>query len=814
MIYPQEFENKIGFDTIRQMLKENCLCELGEKLVDKISFLSEFDDINKSLCLLDEFRQILLFSDNFPSQNYFDLTEELSIIKVEGSCIEIEGLFDLKSSLNTINNLLSFFRKASNEDYPNLKKLSSDIFVEKSILNKLDSIINDKGQIRDKASEELHRIRYELIKNQKEIDKKIGQTLVHAKKAGWTDKDVEITIRNGRMVIPVSAASKRKLKGFIHDESSTGQTVFIEPQEIFEANNDIRELINAEKREIYRILLEFTDYLRPHINEIMLSYDFMGMIDFIRAKAKFALNIKAVKPILTHKTFIDWKQAIHPLLFLSFQNQGKNVVPLDIKLDQEKRILVISGPNAGGKSVCLKTIGLLQYMLQCGLLIPLKENSEAGIFNSIFIDIGDEQSIENDLSTYSSHLLNMKFFSGNANKETLFLIDEFGTGTEPILGGAIAEAILEDMNSKGSFGVVTTHYSNLKLLADREEGVFNGAMTFDVKSMYPLFKLKTGRPGSSFTFEIAKNIGLEEEILENASKKTGKTQLDFDKQLQELELEKEVIDKKSTELRVADEFFAEITEKYERLTEDLKKEKNKILEEARIQAKEILDNSNKIIENTIKEIREIQADKEKTRKLRERIKTQQEKISAKLPDNAKKKTLIESTEPTKIDLNEKQMDTLFLPKEGDLVKIKGQNTIGELSEVKGKNAVVISGTMSIRIPLDKLERPSKKDKHSFASVTKKSYGNIISEMNQKLAGFKSHIDVRGKRSDEIISIIRHFIDDAIYLNTKEVSILHGKGDGVLRKIIRDYLAGLPEIKTFQDEHIERGGHGITIVTLR
>ncbi len=792
------------------MLKEYCLCELGEKHVDGISFSTEFSHINEMICQVDEFRQILLFADNFPSQNYFDLTSALSRIKLEGTCLELEELFDLKSSLTTINSLLSFFKKTDSEKYPNLRKLCTSITIEKSIISRLEIIIDDKGQIRDNASPELKRVRNELFKSQREIDKKIGQTLLQAKKAGWTDKDVEITIRNGRMVIPVSASSKRKVRGFIHDESATGQTVFIEPEEVFEANNDIRELINAEKREIHRILLEFTDYLRPHIDEIELSYEFLGKIDFIRSKAKLAMKIKAVKPIISQKTLIDWKQASHPLLLLAFSDQKKKVVPLDIKLDEEERILVISGPNAGGKSVCLKTIGLLQYMFQCGLLIPLKENSEAGIFKSVFIDIGDEQSIENDLSTYSSHLVNMKFFTSNSGEETLFLIDEFGTGTEPILGGAIAEAILERLNENGSYGVVTTHYSNLKLLADREEGVFNGAMTFDIKKMTPLFKLKTGMPGSSFAFEIAKNIGLNDEILENASQKTGKTQLDFDKQLQELEQEREDIDKKSTELQVADDFFAEVTEKYEKLTEKLEKEKTKIIEEAKTEAREIIESSNRLIETTIKEIRENQADKEKTKRLRERVNKEKEKISVKSPEKEDLKPKIKKEEKKPVPEPE-IIETVFTPKIGIMAKIKDQNTVGEISEIKGSNATLISGTMSIRVPLKKLESPGKK------GITKKpqrkASDDFRTDINKKLASFKPAIDVRGKRADEIISVVQNYIDEAIFLSVKEVSILHGKGNGILRKMIREYLSGVSEVNSFEDEHVEMGGHGITVVTL-
>ncbi|MCK4638310.1 MAG: Smr/MutS family protein [Bacteroidales bacterium] len=802
MIYPKNFEQKIGFDIIRQMLKDNCLSSLGEKFVEKIYFSYNFELIKNLISQVEEFRQILMFEDEFPTQDYYDLIPELNRIKIKGTIIDIEKLFDLKSSLNTIFHCLIFFKKTENEKYPHLKELSKDVIIEKQLLQRIDKIIDDKGKIKDNASQKLKEIRNELIRKQSFIDKKISQTLTAAKKAGWTSGDVEATVRNGRLVIPVLVANKRKIKGFIHDESATGQTVFIEPADIFDINNEIRELENAEKREIIKILTDFTIYLRPQIEDFKNAFRYLGLLDFIRAKAKFAISIEAVKPVIINEPLIDWKKTRHPLLYLSHKNQNKLIEPLDINLDKKNRILIISGPNAGGKSVCLKTVGLIQYMLQSGLLVPLKEDSELGIFEKIFIDIGDEQSLEKDLSTYTSHLLNLKYFVLNADKESLILIDEFGTGTEPQLGGAIAEAVLEKINEKKAFGVITTHYSNLKLFADKTGGIINGAMLFDSKNMQPLYELKIGKPGSSFAFEIARKIGFPKIILKNAAKKTGKKQLDFDKQLQQLEIEKREIDKKQTELKVADEFFSEIINKYESLVEKIKSTKESIISKAKEEAIEILNGSNKLIENTIREIREIQAEKEKTKELRKKLKEHKEKIIRKksveqLKPLLEKKKTKPVSEAVNASINV-----------GDFVKIAGQDTIGEVIEISDEDVLITFNTVKFRTPINKLEKVSEKEK---VKISQSSYSNIISD---KIADFKLSIDVRGKRAEEAISIVRQYIDEAILLNMKEVNILHGKGDGILRDVIREYLSTVQEIKQYKDQHIERGGHGITVVMFR
>jgi len=804
VIYPKNFEEKTGFDQVRQMIRENCLSPLGGYYVDKIRFFSDFNLINKLLSQAEEFRLLLLEDSGFPAQDYFDLTPELQRIKIEGTYIEKDTLFDLKSSLITITDSIEYIKKLDALRFPNLKQLTGNIGVEKLIILRIEKIIDNKGNIKDTASQKLLEIRKELIRQQSSIDKKINQSLKAAKRSGWVADDAEVTIRNGRMVIPMAASHKRKIRGFIHDESATGQTVYLEPEEIFDINNEIRELENAERREIIQVLKNFTDFIRPQISELLEAYRFLGLIDFIRAKAKFAIKINSLKPDLSDQTLIDWKSATHPLLYLSHLKQQKPVVPLDIRLNEKQKILVISGPNAGGKSVCLKTIGLLQYMVQCGLLIPVKEGSVTGIFKKLFIDIGDEQSLENDLSTYSSHLLNIKHFVLQADKNTLFLIDEFGTGTEPQLGGSIAEAVLERLNEKKAFGVVTTHYSNLKLLANEGNKIVNGAMLFDTKAMQPLYQLKIGKPGSSFAFEIARKIGFPKYILKNAGEKTGKKQLNFDEQLQQLEIEKKELEKKQQEFRIADDFLSEMIDKYDKLTKQVEATKDKITEDARKEAHELIESSNKLIENTIRQIKESQAEKEKTKKLRKELKEKGERIKAEIEAKAKAEEKVIAKDSD--DMVKKDKVPVIV---GDFVKIVDQDVTGEVIEIKDEDVVITFNSVTFRTTLDKLKKVSVRETGKLkARIRKTGYSDILSE---KMANFNLQVDIRGKRGEDALSIVKQYINDAILLNISEVKILHGKGYGILRTLIHDYLRSIPEIKRFKDEHIERGGHGITIV---
>jgi DNA mismatch repair protein MutS2 len=815
MIYPRNFEQKIGFDTIKEMLRENCLSEMGLKYVEKIRFSSNFKLLENLLQQVEEFRQILLMENSFPSSDYFDLSPELTRIQIPGTFIEQDQLFNLKSSLITLEECLEFIQKLDEENFHNLKNLAYPINLESSIRTRILKIIDDKGEIKDSASLELKDLRNKLRSRKASIDRKINKSLKEAKKSGWVKDDVEVTIRNGRMVIPISATHKRQLRGFIHDQSATGQTVYIEPEEIFETSNEIRELEGAERRAIINILKAFSDFIRPFIPELLEGYKFLGLIDFIRAKAKLALKINGIKPQFGNSTSINWEQAVHPLLYLSHKEQKKPIVPLTIKLDDQNRILVISGPNAGGKSVCLKTIGLLQYMLQCGLLIPMKEHSVAGIFQHLFIDIGDEQSLENDLSTYSSHLMNMKHFSLNADEKTLFLIDEFGTGTEPQLGGAIAEAILETLNQKKAFGVVTTHYSNLKLLARKGNGIVNGAMLFDTKAMQPLYELSIGKPGSSFAFEIARKIGFPKKILKSAENKTGKKQLEFDQQLQQLEIEKKELKVKQDEFQVADDFLAEMIDKYEFLSSDLEAKKSEILEKAKLEASQLIESSNRLIENTIKEIREAQAEKEKTKKLRKTLKEKQEiikqtskpkPVKPKKPKTEKKIPDPKGREPLGID------KTIGI---GDFVRIEDQDITGEVLDIMDDEVIIGFNSITFKTQLSKVVKSSSSGQsRNIFRRKKSSYATVLDNLNDKMASFKLQLDVRGKRGEEAVESVKQYIDDAILLSMKEVRILHGKGYGILRTMIHDYLKTVDEIKQFKDEHLERGGQGITIVILK
>jgi len=796
MIYPQNFEQKIGFLQIRELLKGYCISNMGVQFVDKIRFTSKADVINRLLDQVNEFVEILTIGETFPGQDYFDLRDELSRIKTPGSYIEQEALFDLKTSLSTIQEILFYFKKSETDKFEELKKLVDQVSFPDDILKSTEIIIDDKGQIRDNASVKLAEIRRTILQKQKKVNRETKKAFENAQRSGYIPENAEITIRNGRQVIPLKAAEKRSVGGFIHDESATGQTVFIEPAGSFEANNEIRELEYDERREIIKILTQFTNNLRPFIDELIGSYRFLGMIDFIRAKALLSVRINAHRPVVSTDQSMNLIDAIHPLLYLSHKAQNKEVIPLDISLDAINRLLIISGPNAGGKSVCLKTVGLLQYMLQCGLMVPASPNSEFILFSRLFIDIGDEQSLENDLSTYSSHLLNMKYFIKNATDETLLLIDEFGTGTEPQLGASIAEATLEQLNKKQAFGIITTHYSNLKLAADKLDGLQNGAMLFDTEQMQPLFILKVGMPGSSFAFEIAKKIGFPSFVLQKAKKKSGGKHVRFDQQLQQLETDKLELDKKHKQIESADKTLSDIIEKYTNLLSELSKTKKQILLDARQKASEIITDSNKAIEKTIREIKEAQANKEKTKAARKEL-------------EKKKGELVSKETKAEVEAKEKE-ETAGEIKKGDFVSVKETDIIGEVIVIDGDEALINVNDVKLRISFDKLEKSSKPTK----KIIRSGLGGIMSDINKKATQFELSIDLRGKRSEEAIYLLQRYIDEAILLSMKEVNILHGKGYGILRENIREHLQGIDEIKHFEDAPLSMGGTGITRVYLK
>jgi len=810
MIYPANFEEKTGFDKIREMLLERCYSPLGEREVRNIECSSSLEHIRCLLNRTEEFRQILLAGKHFPGANYYDPAEVFKQLRPADTFAEPETLLELKWSLETILNIINFLARASEDgkpEYPWLAELTMSLKVDKDLPAQIEALIDDQAIVRSNASQSLAKIRKEQDELEKQALRRINSILNEGKTQGWIKKDAELALRNGRQVIPVVVAFKRKVRGFIHDHSATGQTAFLEPEEVFELNNRIRELAMEERQEIIRLLKAFANVLRPMIPELQQAYDMLGHMDAIRAKASLALDMGATKPQVKDQARLKWVNARHPLLYLAYKKQNKHVEPLTIELNEEDRILVISGPNAGGKSVCLKTCGLLQYMLQCGLLVPMDNYSEAGVFRHLFIDIGDEQSLENDLSTYSSHLLNMKHLLTHANQETLFLIDEFGAGTEPRIGGAIAQAIMEELNAKKAMGVVTTHYTKLKLMAGKRPGMFNGSMLFDSQQMKPLYRLKTGIPGSSFAFEIARSIGLPEVLLEKAGSLSGDRDLDFDIQLQDLEAKKTALEAREKQLRHADDFLSEMIDKYEGLRDQLQDRKNEILLEARREAKQILSGANRMIEKTIRTIKEAQAGKEPTQKARQQLKDftrEQEEELADMPppsSSAKKAPKKQAKSQDKLDPTPIRV--------GDMVKVKGQDTPGEVAEITAKKALVIFGSIRLRIGMNELVKLKRSS--VVIRAGRKPGGASSFDINARAAAFKPEIDLRGAKVDQALHQLQAHIDDAYLLGVPQIRILHGKGDGILRPAIRNFLQNIPHVHRYRDEHPDRGGAGITIV---
>lgn len=832
MIYPQNFEQKIGFDQIRQLLKEKCLSTLGEERVTDMNFSDQHEKVEELLTQVTEFVRIIQEEDSFPDQFFFDVRPSLKRVCIEGMYLDEQELFDLRRSLETIRDIVRFLQRNEEDEegdcpYPSLKRLAGDIAVFPQLIGKIDGILNKYGKIKDNASTELSRIRRELANTMGSISRSLNSILRSAQSEGYVDKDVVPTMRDGRLVIPVAPGLKRKIKGIVHDESASGKTVFIEPAEVVEANNRIRELEGDERREIIRILTEFSSVLRPSIPEILQSYEFLAEIDFIRAKSYFAIQTNALKPSLENEQLLDWTMAVHPLLQLSLARHGKKVVPLDIELNQQQRILIISGPNAGGKSVCLKTVGLLQYMLQCGMLVPMHERSHAGIFSSIFIDIGDEQSIEDDLSTYSSHLTNMKIMMKSCNELSLILIDEFGGGTEPQIGGAIAEAVLKRFNQKKTFGVITTHYQNLKHFAEDNEGVVNGAMLYDRHLMQALFQLQIGNPGSSFAVEIARKIGLPEDVITDASEIVGSEYINADKYLQDIVRDKRYWEGKRQTIRQREKHMEETIARYQTEMEELQKSRKEIIRQAKEEAERLLQESNARIENTIRTIKEAQAEKEKTRLVRQELndfrasvnelasKEQEDKIARKMEMLKEKQNRKKDKKQTAPEgkVQSQQVPKIISIAVGDNVKLKGQTSVGEILEINGKNAVVGFGSIKTTVKLERLERANAMTQKQEPAKSTFVSSQTHDQMYEKKLNFKQDIDVRGMRGDEALQAVTYFVDDAILVGMNRVRILHGTGTGILRSLIRQYLDTVPGVRHFADEHVQFGGAGITVVDL-
>lgn len=805
-------EAKLSFGKIRDLVKSECLSDLGKEKCDQMSFLTNFDTILEEANRTNEFVRILQEED-FPTDGFYDVREAIQRIKVVGTYIEPAELFDLSRVVEAIGSIVSFFSSKEEGTYYYLQELSRDVFTFPDILRAISRILDKYGQIKDTASSKLGEIRREKSATEGSISRNMSSILRKAVEDGIVEKGTTPAVRDGRLVIPISPFFKKKLRGIVHDESATGKTVFIEPEVIVEANNKLRELEAEEQREIVRILTEFTtEILRPRTDELLFSVDYLSVVDFTRAKAQFALKTNSVMPKLRNEQVIDWREAIHPLLFLSHQASGKEIVPLDIRLDKNNRILLISGPNAGGKSVCLKSVGLIQYMAQCGMLVPMHADSEVGIFNDILINIGDEQSIENDLSTYSSHLSYMKEFAKKCNGKTILLIDEFGGGTEPRIGGSIAEALLDHFNRQKSFGVITTHFTNLKQFATDTDGIVNGAMLYDRHEMRPLFRLEIGNPGSSFALEIARKIGLPESVIARATEIVGNDYVNMEKYLQDIVRDKRYWENKRQNIRQKEKHIEELEEKLTVDVNNINAERKRILSDAKAKSKELLDGANAKIERTIKLIKEAKAEKEATRQAREDLtKYKSEMVFGDENDAFAKKVEklnAKSQQKSGAPAQQKQEKPISV---GDTVKIKSSGAKGKVLEIKGNSVDVALGNLRTTVKLKDLqltqEASQKTQKFSF-NIVSSNNSDIVHERSRN---FKQQIDVRGMRADEAIQAVSYYIEDAIMLDAGTVRILHGTGTGVLRQVIREYLKTVPQVKSFRDEHVDFGGAGITVV---
>ena len=802
-----------------------------------MAFGNDAELINTALRQTREFRRMQEETDDFPLQYFFDMRASIKRIRIEGTHLEENEIFDLRRSLETIAGIVKFLNRSNddgNYDYPTLHALTENVLTFPDLIRRIDQILDKYGKIKDTASPRLAEIRSQLRKAEGSVSRTLYNILHAAQSEGLVEKDVTPTLRDGRLVVPIAPAMKRRIKGIVHDESSTGKTVFVEPTEVVEANNRIRELEADERREIIVILTEFSKLVRPHVDDIIYAYQLLAEIDFIRARAEFARLTNGIEPEVSAKPVVDWITAKHPLLWLALKKQDKPIVPLDIMLTKDRHILIISGPNAGGKSVCLKTVGLLQYMLQCGLSFPVSERSKVGIFADIMIDIGDEQSIENDLSTYSSHLLNMKNMMKQANENTLLLIDEFGTGTEPQIGGAMAEAVLNQFVKKHAWGVITTHYQNLKHYADSHDGIANGAMLYDRHEMRPLFQLAIGQPGSSFAIEIARKTGIPDEVIREASDIVGSDYIQSDKYLQDIVRDKRYWENKRQNVHQREKDLEKTIAKYEEEIKELAQKRKEILRQAKEQAQELLKESNRNIENTIREIRECQAEKEETKRLREELnafkedvseidtksaddliekkmrqimerKERREKRKKEKKENAGKPTTIGTKLPTPSALAEQQTFCV-----GDNVRMRGLTTVGTVEAISGKEATVIFGDVRTKVKMSRLEHTTK-----TPETTQPATFGISKETRQTIdshkLNFHQDLDVRGMRGDEALNAVQHFIDDAILVGMSRVRILHGKGNGILRQLIRQYLQSVPNVTSCKDEHVQFGGAGITVV---
>ncbi len=786
MLYPQNSIDKLGFTEVKELISAHCLSPMGQQMVSRMQVMNNYEQIHKFLHQANEFKTILEHDAALPIYQLFDIKTLANKARIEGAFLSEEEFFQVHASLSTVFAVISYFNEREGR-YPNLEALFEHLPIEKTIIKKIDLVIDAKGKIRPNASRELATITDGIARSEQEARKKIDQIFKNAAASGWT-ADGTLTIRDGRLCIPILAENKRKVRGFIHDESATGQTVYMEPEEVFTLNNRIRDLEFERRREIIRILTTLTDELRPYVPLLLSYHGLLTKLDFVRAKALFAIDIEANMPQLVNEPGFRLTNARHPLLYLSFKKEQRTVVPLNVQVDESTRIIAVSGPNAGGKSVCMKTVGLLQLMVQAGLLIPADEQSTAGVFKQIFVDIGDDQSIESDLSTYSAHLSKMKNFVEQANSKTMILIDEFGTGTDPQFGGPIAEAVLEALNQKKVRGMVTTHYSNLKVFASNAEGLENASMLFDNVNMKPLYILEVGKPGSSYAFEIAQKIGLPQHVLNLAKNKIGTSQKKVDTLLVDLEREKKEIYDSKVQIDRQQRRVNELLKENEQLKSYLEENKKALMREAKQQAQSIITNANKLVENTISEIKSSQADRETTRQLRSNL--QQELQKTKVKPEVKPATATD--------------DEI---RAGDWVKLIDSDTTGQVLEVAKDNIIIAMGELRTVAKRKRVEKIARKD---IPKEVRRSFAGSTGEV----ASFSPEIDVRGMRGEDALHAIEKLLDRALMMGVGSLKVLHGKGDGILRRLIRDYLKKYDQVGRMEDEHADRGGDGITYVYLK
>lgn len=827
MIYPVNFEQKVGFDRLREQVGTLCTLRSAQEKLALETFSASADVIECRQSLAEEMRLVIQMEHEFPDAEFADTDAITAKIRIEGTFLDVEEVMLLRRALAAAGDISDFIRSRGDTVYPRLAERSVGVESFPEILRAVDAIVDRFGTVKDTASPELQTLRRAIREREGLAAKRLQQVLAAAKNAGIVETDAQLSIRDGRAVIPVMAGNKRKLQGFIHDESATGRTVYIEPVEVVELNNELKELEYAERREIVRILTVFTALLRPEADRIAAAGDYLADIDMLRAKARWAAANGCVKPILSTDDRMVLKNARHPLLAQTLRAQGRDIVPLDMQLDRTKHILVISGPNAGGKSVCLKTTGIIQYMFQCGFPVPASEVSELPVFRSIFIDIGDEQSIDDDLSTYSSHLLNMKNMLAGASNRTLVLIDEFGSGTEPTIGGAIAEAILERLLEKGCYGVITTHYANIKYYASNTEGIANGAMMFDVQNIRPLFRLEIGKPGSSFAVEIARKIGLPEEIIRTAGEKAGSDHINIEKQLREIARDRRYWEQKRDRIRLTDRKVEELEQNYAEQLAKIKAERTEILRKAKLEAQQLVAEANKQIENTIRTIREAQAEKELTRFARKELDDFRERTErAEAASSEREAEVLREME--RIERRRQRREerkgrpaaetpqAAEPPKprevtEGAKVRMSGQEMVGVVQSIKGRKAQVAFGQILTTVDKGLLTVVSNNE-YREATRPQTARTVVSVDVSARKLNFRDHIDVRGMRAAEAVEEVRDFIDDAVMVGVGTVTILHGKGTGALKEEIRRYLRSVPEIVSATDEHADRGGAGITVVT--